>query len=43
MVYPKDMVDYAHSMPRKPVKLEDGSEILRVQGGQPCPTAGKRK
>ena len=40
-VYPKDLVDYARSMPRKPVKLEDGSTILRVLGGQPCPTAGQ--
>ena len=40
MVYPKDMVDFARSMPRQPVTLEDGREILRVLGGQACPTAG---
>ncbi|XLZ71948.1 PoNe immunity protein domain-containing protein [Massilia sp. SR12] len=40
MVYPKDMVDFARSMPRQPVTLEDGREILRVLGGQACPAAG---
>ncbi|PQO91914.1 hypothetical protein C5614_25345 [Massilia phosphatilytica] len=39
-VYPRDMVDYARSQPRRPVKLPDGSEILRVEGGQPCPSEG---
>jgi hypothetical protein len=39
-VYPKDMVDYARSMPRCAVKQADGSEILRVEGGQPCPSEG---
>ena len=33
-VYPKDMVDYARSMPRRSVKLGDGAEILRVEGSQ---------
>jgi hypothetical protein len=41
MVYPKDLVDYARSIPRRPVKFEDGSEILRVLGGQTCPTSGQ--
>jgi hypothetical protein len=39
-VYPKDMVDYARSQPRRAVKLQDGSEILRVEGGQRCPSEG---
>lgn len=39
-VYPKDMVDYARSQPRRVVKMVDGSEILRVEGGQPCPFEG---
>ena len=41
IVYPKDMVDYARSMPRRPVKLEGGQQMLRVVGGQPCPQDGK--
>jgi len=41
MVYPKDMVDYARSKPRQPVKLEGGSEIFRVLGGQACPLEGQ--
>lgn len=41
MVYPNDLIDYARSMPRKPVRMDDGSEILRVLGGQACPTAGQ--
>jgi hypothetical protein len=40
VVYPKDLVDYARSMPRQPVHLKDGNEILRVAGGQTCPRAG---
>jgi hypothetical protein len=40
LVYPKDLVDYARSIPRRAVKLEDGTELLRVAGGQPCPRAG---
>ncbi|KQV90657.1 hypothetical protein ASD15_00795 [Massilia sp. Root351] len=39
-VYPKDLVDYARSKPRQPVRLKDGNEILRVAGGQPCPQTG---
>lgn len=35
-VYPKDMVDYARSMQRRSVKLIDGTEVLRVEGGQVC-------
>ncbi len=41
IVYPKDMVDYARSMPRRPVKLEDGRQMLRIVGGQACPQEGK--
>jgi len=40
VVYPKDLVDYARSMPRRPVRLDDGAELLRVAGGQACPRAG---
>lgn len=40
LVYPKDLVDYARSRPREPVVLDDGSLLLRVGGGQPCPRAG---
>jgi hypothetical protein len=39
-VYPRDMVDYARSQPRRAIKLSDGSEILRVEGGQRCPSEG---
>ncbi len=39
-VYPKDLVDYARSRPRCPIRLEDGMEILRVEGGQTCPKEG---
>lgn len=39
-VYPRDMVDYARSLPRRPVKAQDGTEILRVEGGQACPHEG---
>ena len=41
LVYPKDLLDYARSFPRNPAELDDGSQILRVLGGQPCPTAGQ--
>jgi len=37
LVYPKDMVDYARSKSRQPVKLLDGSTVLRALGGQPFP------
>ena len=40
VVYPKDLVDYARSMPRRPVRLDGGVELLRVAGGQTCPRAG---
>ena len=40
IVYPKDLVDYARSMPRQLVRLNDGTEFLRVAGGQRCPRAG---
>ena len=39
-VYPKDVVDYARSFPRRSVKTEDGTDILRVEGGQACPREG---
>jgi len=41
LVYPKDMIDYARSKARQPVKLVDGSTVLRVLGGQTCPMGGK--
>lgn len=41
MVYPKDLVDYARSIPRDIVKGNDGKSVLRVLGGQACPRAGK--
>lgn len=40
IVYPRDLVDYARSIPRAPVVSEEGSLILRVVGGQPCPQTG---
>jgi hypothetical protein len=39
-VYPEDMVDYARRLPRRPIKTEDGTEVLRVEGGQACPREG---
>jgi hypothetical protein len=39
-VYPKDLVDYARSLPRRSLKLRDGTEILRVAGGRTCPHDG---
>lgn len=39
-VYPRDMVDYARSRPRRAIKLSDGMEILRIEGGQPCVREG---
>jgi hypothetical protein len=40
ITYPKDLVDYARSMPRRPVSREDGEQILRVLGNQQCPRDG---
>lgn len=40
LVYPKDLVDFARSMPRGIVTDQDGSMILRVLGGQKCPRDG---
>jgi hypothetical protein len=40
IVYPKDLVDFARSMPRRVVALDDGTKLLRVVGGQPCPKDG---
>lgn len=41
MTYPKDMIDYARTRPRKSVKLENGGQFLKVLGGQPCPLDGQ--
>lgn len=41
VVYPKDLVDFARSAPRRAVVLDDGVQLLRVLGGQPCPKEGK--
>lgn len=43
IVYPKDLVDYARSKPRRTPAQAAGlvpQELLRVQGGQPCPQTG---
>lgn len=40
LVYPKDLVDYARSAPRRAVVLDDGRQLLRVVGGEPCPRDG---
>ena len=40
IIYPSDLVAFARSIPRRPVRLEDGREMLRVVGGQPCPREG---
>lgn len=40
MVYPRDLVDYARATPRQVVALDDGTQLLRVLGGQPCPREG---
>lgn len=40
IVYPKDLVDFAGSMPRNAVIDEDGGSILRVVGGDRCPKEG---
>ena len=40
LVYPKDLVDYARSIPRRPVSMENGETVLRVLGGQTCPRDG---
>lgn len=41
LVYPKDLVEYARSIPRAIVTGNDGKSVLRVLGGQACPRAGK--
>lgn len=40
LVYPRDLVDYARSKPRIPVELIGGAIMLRVMGGQSCPSSG---
>lgn len=40
LVYPKDLVDFARSVPRRAVILNDGTQLLRVAGGLTCPKAG---
>jgi hypothetical protein len=40
ITYPKDLVDYARSKPRRPVSQENCGQILRVLGGQICPREG---
>jgi hypothetical protein len=40
LVYPKDMVDFARSMPRNPALMKNGVEVLRVLGGRTCPREG---
>lgn len=40
LVYPKDLVDYARSVPRRAVDFDDGTQLLRVAGGQACPREG---
>jgi len=39
-VYPKDLVDYARSIPRYDAQ-ETMSKPLRVAGGEPCPKSGQ--
>lgn len=40
LVYPKDLVDFARSIPRQPVDNGGSAMILRVLGGQRCPKDG---
>lgn len=40
IVYPKDLVDYARSVPRQPALLQSGDQMLRVPGGLTCPRSG---
>lgn len=39
-VYPKDLVDYARSMPRNPLVNSEGELVLRVIGGDRCAKEG---
>jgi hypothetical protein len=41
MVYPKDLVDYARSIPRPDDALPSGTKPLRVAGGETCPKSGQ--
>jgi len=41
MVYPKELVEFARTVPRAVVTGSDGKSVLRVLGGQACPRAGK--
>jgi hypothetical protein len=40
-VYPKDLVDYARSIPRSEAAGQNLSKPLRVMGGEPCPRSGQ--
>lgn len=40
-VYPKDLVDYARSIPRNDETQQAMSKPLRVEGGEICPRAGQ--
>ena len=40
-VYPKDLVDYARSIPRNDETQQPTTKPLRVEGGQICPRAGQ--
>lgn len=41
MVYPKDLVDYARSIPRSDDAPPSGTKPLRVPGGETCPKSGQ--
>jgi hypothetical protein len=40
-VYPKDLVDYARSIPRNDLTNPSTAKPLRIAGGEPCPKAGQ--
>jgi hypothetical protein len=41
IVYPKDLVDYARSIPRNPDTQNSTTKPLRVAGGEICPKSGQ--
>ena len=41
MVYPKDLVDYARSIPSNDATQQTNTKPLRVTGGEPCPKSGQ--
>lgn len=41
LVYPRDLVDYARSLPRKAIDSSSGSAVIRVVGGDKCPREGR--